>query len=380
MNAMERILVVDDDQIVLMGFEGILKQAGFEVSAVASAQEAKKLLRTKSFDLVLTDLVLQDEDGIAILRKTKEVSPETVVIVITGFASVNSAIEALRQGAFDYIIKPCEDEELLIRVRRGLERRKMVKEIREKEIQEERLKAIAQTAVTVNDQINTPLNVIQASAEFLRGAISKKNPSLQESLGFIESEVTKIKEVVSRLARIVDPRITEYALHEITMVDLDGSKVQKESSDSFKQLETSKEMEPKYRILVVDDEEFMLYSLSKLLGLMGFETVTAGNGSAALNVLDSDSIDLVITDVNMPGMSGIELLKKIKQKNHEMPVIIITGFGIEKAQAMAKDGKADGFLPKPFRMNDIRNLIDRVLADSPSQRIEAGVPSHRRET
>jgi len=380
MIAMERILVVDDDQIVLMGFEGILKQAGFKVSAVASAQEAKKLLKTKSFDLVLTDLVLREEDGIAVLKKTKEVSPETVVIVITGFASVNSAIEALRQGAFDYIIKPCEDEELLIRVRRGLERKQMVQEIREKEIQEERLKAIAQTAVTVNDQINTPLNVIQASTEFLRGAVSERNPSLQESLEYIESEVTKIKEVVSRLARIVDPRITEYALHEITMVDLDGSKVQNEVSDSSKPSETSKEEEPRYRILVVDDEEFMLYSLSKLLGLMGFETVTAGNGEAALNVLDSDSIDLVITDVNMPGMSGIELLKKIKQKNHELPVIIITGFGIEKAQALAKDNKADGFLPKPFRMNDIRNLIDRVLADSPSPSIELEVTSNRRET
>jgi len=379
MNAMERILVVDDDQIVLMGFEGILKQAGFEVSAVASTREAKKLLGTKSFDLVLTDLVLREEDGIAILRKTKEVSPETVVIVITGFASVNSAIEALRQGAFDYIIKPCEDEELLIRVRRGLERRRMVQEIREKEIQEERLKAITQTAVTVNDQINTPLNVIQASAEFLRGAVSKKNLSVQESLEFIESEVTKIKEVVSKLARIVDPRITDYALHEITMVDLDRSRVQKDLSGSSKQSEISKDEEPRYRILVVDDEEFMLYSLSKLLGLMGFETVTAGNGSTALNVLDSNSIDLVITDVNMPGMSGIELLKQIKQKNHEMPVIIITGFGIEKAQAMAKDGNADGFLPKPFRMNDIRDLIDRVLADSPSQSIEEGITSNRRE-
>jgi DNA-binding NtrC family response regulator len=368
MNTRERILVVDDEHIVLMGFEGVLKRAGFEVTSVAEAREAKKLLESNDYDLVLTDLVLNDEDGIAVLKKSKEVNPEAVVIVITGFASVSSAIEALQRGAFDYIIKPCEDEELLIRVRRGLERRRMEREIKEKEIQEERLKAIAQTAVTVNDQINTPLNVIQASTEFLRGAVSKKDSSIQESLGFIESEVTKIKEVVSRLTRIVDPRITEYALQEITMVDLDRSKVKGGSKVSAKQLDGLKDKDSKYRILVVDDEEFMLYSLSKLLGVMGFETVTAGNGEAALKVLESEAIDLVITDVNMPGMSGIELLKKIKRNNSEMPVIIITGFGIEKAQAMAKENKADGFLPKPFRMNDIRGMIDKVLVGSIAQK------------
>lgn len=244
----------------------------------------------------------------------------------------------------------------------------MVQEIREKEIQEERLKAISQTAVTVNDQINTPLNVIQASAEYLRGAVATDDVGGQESLGFIESEVAKIKEVVSKLARIVDPRTKQYALQEITMVDLERSTVKKEPAGRVK------DEKPTYRILVVDDEEFMLNSLSKLLGLMGFGTETAGSGEGALEIINSQSIDLVITDVNMPGMSGMELLKHIKQDKPELPVIIITGFGIEKAQAMAKENEADGFLPKPFRMNDIKNLIDRVRTDRvPSPAEESGI-------
>jgi DNA-binding NtrC family response regulator len=361
MKSAERILVVDDDRIVLMGFEGILKDGGFEVTAALSGGEATALIEKEAFDLVLTDLVLQDMDGISILKKAREVNPETVVIVITGFASVNSAIEALRQGAFDYLIKPCDDEEILIRVRRGVEQRQLVQKVREQELQQERLRAITQTAVTVNDQINTPLNVIQASAEYLRGAIEDDDETVKESLTFIESEVSKIKEVVSNLAKIVDPRIKQYALDEITMVDLDSSTIDEPDKGKEKKNVGAS-------ILVVDDEEFMLQSLSKLLSLMGFETKTANCGEKALQILKNGSVDLIITDINMPGMSGMDLLKRVKEKDPRLPVIIITGFGAEKAKEMAEQNNADGFLPKPFRMNDIKDMIDKVLTNCTTSR------------
>jgi len=362
MKSAERILVVDDDRIVLVGLEGVLRHGGFQVTTASSGQEAVELLDSKSFDLVLTDLVLQDVDGIAVLKQTHQSNPETVVIVITGFASVNSAIEALRQGAFDYLIKPCEDEEILIRVRRGLERRQMIRRIREQELQDERLKAITQTAVTVNDQINTPLNVIQASTEYLRGALEEDNATVRESLNFIESEVAKIKEVVSNLAKIVNPRIKQYALDEITMVDLDRPVSAGESGmRNQRELETG--LGNGARILVVDDEETMLQSLSKLLTLMGFETETADSGEKALDVLRQQTVDVVITDINMPGMSGMELLKRVKKKDPHLPVIIITGFGIDQARELAEKHNADGFLPKPFKMNDMKLMIDKVLAN-----------------
>jgi len=362
MKSAERILVVDDDRIVLVGLEGVLRHGGFEVTTASSGQEAVELLGSDTFDLVLTDLVLQDIDGIAVLKKTHEVNPETVVVVITGFASINSAIEALRQGAFDYLIKPCENEEILIRVRRGLERRQLLRRIREQELQEERLKAITQTAVTVNDQINTPLNVIQASTEYLRGAIDEDDATVKESLSFIESEVTKIKEVVSNLAKIVNPRIKQYALDEITMVDLDRPAAAG-SSDIGHEREQDAGNGDGVRILVVDDEEYMLQSLSKLLTLMGFETQVADSGEKALEVLGQHNVDVVITDINMPGMSGMELLKRVKKKNPHLPVIIITGFGIDKAKELADKNNADGFLPKPFKMNDMKQMIDKVLAN-----------------
>jgi DNA-binding NtrC family response regulator len=348
---------VDDDRIVLIGLEGILKHDGFDVATASTAKEAIELLESQSFDLVLTDLVLQDDDGINILKKSKDINPDIVVIMITGFASVKSAIEALQQGAFDYIIKPCEDEELLIRVRRGLERRRLLKEIHEREIQDERLKAITQTAVTVNDQINTPLSVILASAEFLRGAVEQENFAAEESLSFIESEVSKIKEVVSELARIVNPKIKQYALSEITMVDLEHSVIQ--TSD----VEPQDSPVIPATILVVDDEELMLQSLSKVLLLLGYKTKIAKDGETALEVFKSNNVDLVITDINMPGMSGIELLKEIKTQKPELPVIVITGFSAEKALTLAEKNNADGFLSKPFRMNDIKDLIDRLLTN-----------------
>lgn len=357
MMSKDRILVVDDDRIVLLGLEGVLKHDGFDVTTASTAKEAMELLESKPFDLILTDLVLQDDDGINILKKVKDIDPDVVVIMITGFASIKSAIEALQQGAFDYIIKPCEDEELLLRVRRGLERRRLLIEIHEKKIQDERLKAITQTAVTVNDQINTPLNVILTSAEFLRSAVEQENFAAEESLSYIESEVSKIKNVVSELAHIVNPKVKQYALSEITMVDMEQS--------TFQPSEVSPQDVKKSSatILVVDDEEYMLQSLSKLLTLLGFETKTALNGETALELFKSNNVDLVITDINMPGMSGIDLLKEIKFHKPELPVIVITGYSVEKAQALAEKNNADGFLPKPFKMNDIKDLIDSLLTN-----------------
>ncbi|MBK6766039.1 MAG: response regulator [bacterium] len=163
-----QILVVDDDPLVLAGFREILGRAGFSVVACSSGQAAVDMLAEKKFSVVLTDLFMPRISGMDVLNAALAADPDCVVIVVTGFASVRGAVDALRRGAADYVIKPCEDDELLHRIRLGLERAEMRAELRSKELDTEKMKAIAQTAVTVNDQINTPLNVILNSAEYIR--------------------------------------------------------------------------------------------------------------------------------------------------------------------------------------------------------------------
>src|ERR1700716_618366 len=123
--ATSKVLVVDDEQSVATTIKAILEIDGNEVTAVTSGKEALTQLREHEFDIVLTDLRLDDLDGIEILRETQKLWPDTVAIMLTGYASLESAVTALRSGAYDYLIKPSDVDELRATIGRALERRRL---------------------------------------------------------------------------------------------------------------------------------------------------------------------------------------------------------------------------------------------------------------
>jgi signal transduction histidine kinase len=124
------ILVVDDEEGVLITMQAILEMEGYAVATAQKGSAAIDLLRGHTYDVVLTDLRLDDLDGLAILAETRRTSPETVAIMLTGYASLDSAVQALREGAYDYLIKPCDVEELKATVARGVERRQLTQQLR----------------------------------------------------------------------------------------------------------------------------------------------------------------------------------------------------------------------------------------------------------
>lgn len=368
MNRLDRhtILVVDDDPLVLTGFREVLLREGFDVTAAASGREAVSHIHEQTFDVILTDMLMPKVNGFDVLRCAQEVQPDAVVVMVTGYASVKSAVEALRQGAYDYLVKPCEDEELLFRVRMGIERIYMRRELRTKEIDAEKMKAIAQTAVTVNDQINTPLNVILNSAEYIRMKTLPESGDLRQSLDFIGQEVSKIKSVIQRLARIADPQVREYAGGTAYMVDVERSGQREGGNGS--------DPTARRRILIVDDEQFMVHTLAKILELMGYDVLSALGGQEAYRLFTQQKVDLVVSDLHMPDMNGLELLTSIKTQNPEIPVILVTGYGVENARAVAAAWKADGFLGKPFKITELKSVIDEAL--HPLQRYSSEAAHH----
>jgi DNA-binding response OmpR family regulator len=118
------ILVVDDERAVRMMLEAALRAQGYRVQSAGSGTNARDLLTAEEFDLVLLDLQLGDTDGIEILREIKQDWPATEVILLTAHGSINSAIAALRHGAFDYLLKPAQVNDIRERVERGLEQRR----------------------------------------------------------------------------------------------------------------------------------------------------------------------------------------------------------------------------------------------------------------
>jgi len=127
---MYNLLLVDDDPYILEGIGEDLENTGYQVTCADSGNKAVKLLEKYTYDVVITDLVMDQTDGIQVLKKTKEANAETMVIILTGYGDVTSAIDALRNHADDYLLKPCETAEMVFRVNRCLEQAELARKIK----------------------------------------------------------------------------------------------------------------------------------------------------------------------------------------------------------------------------------------------------------
>ncbi|GMQ79897.1 MAG: hypothetical protein BMS9Abin03_347 [Thermodesulfobacteriota bacterium] len=129
-----KILLVDDDLLILQAISSALEQEGYIVTTAINGKNAIELIEANNFDLVLTDLVMDPVDGMGVLKKAKEKNPENIVIILTGFGDLISAIDALRLDADDYLLKPCEPEELSFRISSCLEKLELKRKVKAYEI------------------------------------------------------------------------------------------------------------------------------------------------------------------------------------------------------------------------------------------------------
>ena len=127
------ILLVDDDPYILTGIGQSLETEGYRVTTAESGEQAMALLKETHFDLVITDLVMDKIDGIQVLKTTKETNPDSMVIILTGYGDMTSAIDALRLDADDYMLKPCQPDEMSFRVAACLEKLDLSRKVRKYE-------------------------------------------------------------------------------------------------------------------------------------------------------------------------------------------------------------------------------------------------------
>lgn len=123
-----KILIVDDEKLMRMSLEDRLAKEGYAVTSLSNAIEGIKVLQSTNFDAVITDLRLPKMDGIDFLREIKKISPDTVVIIMTAYASVENAVLSMKEGAYDYVTKPFSLEELIIKLQKALQHKDVVAE------------------------------------------------------------------------------------------------------------------------------------------------------------------------------------------------------------------------------------------------------------
>lgn len=143
----EHILIVDDDKAFRIATMALLKDEGYSVTLATDGQDGLRKIAETHFDLILSDLVMEGMNGIEFLKKIKLKIPDAFIIMITGFGSIKTAIEAIHVGAYDYLTKPCSNEELLIKIQRALTERRKTKDL-------ERLRALVQTTYNFSNIIS----------------------------------------------------------------------------------------------------------------------------------------------------------------------------------------------------------------------------------
>ncbi|MEJ2629427.1 MAG: sigma-54 dependent transcriptional regulator, partial [bacterium] len=126
---MPEILLVDDEKSVRTTLSMFLKKAGYTIEESSNGNDTIEKINQKFYDLIITDLKMKPVDGMEVLKKAKEVNPMTEVIVMTAFGTVESGVEAMKLGAYDYILKPFNKDEFLILVSKALEHKQLLAEV-----------------------------------------------------------------------------------------------------------------------------------------------------------------------------------------------------------------------------------------------------------
>ena len=215
MNEPPRILVIDDEEGIRAGCWRALEPEGYIVETAATGQEGLRRFREGNFDMVLIDVVLPDMRGVDLLAPILEKDPDVVCVVITGYATVELAVQAIRSGAYDFLSKPFTADVLRMTVAQGLERRRLTLEARRLQKIEEEARELARAKeelerldrfkttfmLTVAHELRAPLNALQSFLwAILKGYIPPEEQ--QEVLGRAVQRVQELLDLVDDLLKL----------------------------------------------------------------------------------------------------------------------------------------------------------------------------------
>ncbi|MGA9349292.1 MAG: response regulator [Anaerolineae bacterium] len=241
-----RILIVDDDENICRSLRLIFKKKGYEVETAGTGREALEKAQERFFNLALLDIRLPDTAGIELLAPLKELHPDMAVILVTGYASLETAVQALHEGALAYITKPLNMDEVLATVREALEKQRLVienrrlyqeaqrelaerkraeealkeyserleemvgqrtKELRDAQeqlIRAERLAAISQLGASVCHELGNPLGVINNSVYYLSTMLGDVDGKAKKHLKIMKREIARAKKITSDLLSLTE--------------------------------------------------------------------------------------------------------------------------------------------------------------------------------
>ncbi len=217
-----RILIVDDNASLVENLSEILEGAGYAVSGAGTFAQALALAE-HGFDVALVDLKLPDGDGTLLAPRLKDLSPDGEVVMLTGFATLESAMAAVRAGACAYLVKPCATQELLVTVEQTMRQVRLHAEKRElsrRAQMVEKLAAVGTMTAGLSHEIRNPLNAAALQLSVLERRIQRlpaaERPPLLEPLTLVRDEIRRLDHILEDFLQFARPR--EFVLRPIDLV------------------------------------------------------------------------------------------------------------------------------------------------------------------
>jgi DNA-binding response OmpR family regulator len=401
-----KIMVVDDEKQICENVEKILSKNHYEVIRATSAKEALEKMAKESFSLLISDIVMPEMNGLEFLKLVKKEWPLTKAVMMTAYASTDTAVKAIRLGALDYLSKPFTPDELRSTVELALSgdlteavTTEKEREVIDVDIPFDRDEVAKYTGEDFVDRLGpSDMPVVEAAPETLEnycalgnmvcdifkklGATCKggnktgecpqlkaKKRKAAKAKGFDAEKLIGIdspfnyEETVS----ITGPEYVLNMHHEgVAFIPYEELKknvaqmMEKAPERPADVLEIPKEMVPA-GVLVVDDEVAVNNNIRKILSKKGLSVDQAVTKAEALEKIEETAYPLVLLDLKMPDVKDLELLKAIRDRRPETMVIIITGYAsIETAVEASRLGAVD-YLAKPFTPEEIRNATEKAF-------------------
>jgi DNA-binding response OmpR family regulator len=370
-----RILVVDDERTVCNGVEKILVRKGHAVEKCLTVAGAVAALEANpAFDLILADLMMPQAGGFDLLRSVRDRWDRVPVVIMTGYASIASAVEATRMGAVGYLPKPFTPDELELVVAQAVQTARPAtapkilakrKDLIDVDMPFDAEEVAAATSVAyVQHLTRGDMPVVelcdlgqrtckrfktkgvckQAECPLVVAERRKSAPSAQ---GAFVSDAIDVDMPFS--AREVA------AATSVAFVDALGR------GDVAVTGRWNPNKPAARRVLVVDDEVVVANSVRRSLTRRGYHVDEAFTSREALQRILTEMYDLVLLDVRMPDGSGLELLPKIKTHRPLLPVVMVTGYAsIDSAVDAIKRGASD-YMAKPFTPDEIYTTASRAI-------------------
>jgi DNA-binding response OmpR family regulator len=388
----EKILVVDDEESVCRSVRKILGRKGYAVADAQDVTDAVKKINESSFDLVITDLMMPKTSGMELLQIIRDHYPELDVIMITGYASIESAVKAVKLGAAGYLPKPFTPDELTDVTETALKERK------QKQNRKEPKRSVETKSVTPDDDI------VDVDLPFSAREVAKyTSPEYVEALTHTDVPIAKkiadkaychtgkrncrrlVKEgkecpgecpietkeraraaksvtrVVRKTADVIDVDLP-FSIAEVEQVAGADYIMCLDRSDIPRAALYGRDASAKHSVLVVDDEPVVCNSVRRILSKQSCAVEEAFDVDVALHKMKLHKYDLVILDLKLPKRSGIEVLRSIKEQYPDVPVVMVSGYAsIESAVEATKLGALD-FIPKPFTPEELTKVAVEALA------------------